>query len=134
VHTATSTSAIREICNVLVNARYTPAEAAAPIEGAWRDDPLHPVGKSSYQRAFAVLVTEFVNSLAAASRTDLGKEWLLHRLHCILVEHQHPKPGEIELIRADVRARADTLRLADHEAAMLAEGVNTILHGIGQHH
>jgi hypothetical protein len=58
---------------------------------------------------------------------DLGKDWLLHRLHCILVEHQPLTPGEIEVMRADIRARAETSHFSLTEAELLTGGIERTL-------
>lgn len=76
---------------------------------------------------FATLASNFVNTLAVGSPMDLGKDWLLHRLHCILVEHQSLTPGEIEVMRADIRARAETSNLSMSEAELLASGIERSL-------
>jgi hypothetical protein len=76
---------------------------------------------------FATLASSFVTTLAIGSPTDLGKDWLLHRLHCILVEHQPLTPGEIEVMRADIRARAATSNLSLTETELLAGGIERSL-------
>ena len=63
-----SAEAINAICNVFASGE----ESTAP---------------------FATLASSFVTKLAEGSPTDLGKDWLLHRLHCILVEHQRLEFG-----------------------------------------
>lgn len=102
-----SAEAINAICNVFASGE----ESTAP---------------------FATLASSFVTKLAEGSPTDLGKDWLLHRLHCILVEHQRLTPGEIEVMRADICFRAATSNLSETETELLAGGIErrlAILHG-----
>jgi hypothetical protein len=84
------------------------------------------VGESS-STPFAILASSFVSALAVGSPMDLGKDWLLHRLHCILVEHQPLTPGEIEVMRADIRARAATSNLSQLETELLMGGIERSL-------
>lgn len=97
-----STEAINAICNVFASGE----ESATP---------------------FATLATSFVTTLAVGSPVDFGKDWLLHRLHRVLVEHQPLTPGEIEVMRADIRARAATATLSQTEAELLAGGIERSL-------
>ena len=76
---------------------------------------------------FATLASSFVTTLAEGSSMDLGKDWLLHRLHCILVEHQPLTPGEIEVMRADIRFRAATSNFSLTETELLAGGIERSL-------
>jgi hypothetical protein len=97
-----SAEAINAICNVFASSQ----ESATP---------------------FATVASSFVNTLAEGSPMDLGKDWLLHRLHCILVEHQPLTPGEIEVMRADIRFRAATSNLSLTETELLASGIERSL-------
>jgi hypothetical protein len=80
------------------------------------------------ESSFTTLATTFVSSLAHCSPMDLCTEWLLDRLHCLLVENQFPMPGEIELIRADIQARADVLGFSAAEKEWLTSSVVRVLH------
>jgi len=131
-----SPAATRAICDALVKE----AEHAAALSGEIADSRRHGPGsqrtriygaaKQDSESSFASLATTFVNALAFGSPSDLGKDWLLHRLHCIFVEHQPLKPGEVEVLRADIRARAKKANFSETETDLLTSGVEKALNWV----
>jgi hypothetical protein len=128
-----SPETISAICDVFAQGVY-PGTSSADKDATSRADgstsaPTRTceVGKPESETSFATLASNFVNALAAGSPMDLGKDWLLHRLHCILVEHQPLTPGEIEVMRADIRARAKTSHFSLTEAELLTGGIERTL-------
>jgi hypothetical protein len=87
------------------------------------------VSSQGSESSFATLAATFVNSLALGPPFDLGRNWLLHRLHCILVNHEFPKPGEIEVMRADIHVRVETSNLSSPDSELLIGGLDRVLQG-----
>jgi hypothetical protein len=110
VQYSVSSETISAICNVFAN---TPQQA----DGAGSGD----------SESFATLARTFINTLAGGSPSDLGREWLLHRLHSVLVTHERPIPGEIEVMRADLRARVESSHFSSAESELIIRGIENNL-------
>jgi len=134
VHHFTSPQTLQEICSTFAQEAQLAALPGTGALGAAGNDSDLPnaqaqTASSQAAASFATLAATFVNSLALRPRLDLGKDWLLHRLHCILVNHELPKPGEIEVIRADIHARLETSNFSSADSELLMGGVDRILRG-----
>ena len=135
MHNYTSPETLREICSAFAQQAEHAAVAPDSAAGSAGNDHegqntrAHAASSADSASSFATLATTFVNTLAVSSPLDLGRDWLLHRLHCILVNHELPKPGEIEVMRADIRARAETSIFSSTETALLMGGVDRVLQG-----
>ena len=105
------------------------AAGSAGNDNEGQNTRVHAASSADSASSFATLATTFVNVLAHSSPMDLGKDWLLHRLHCILVNHELPKPGEIEVMRADIHARVETSIFSSAETVLLIGGVDRVLQG-----
>lgn len=120
MHNFTSPETLYEICSAFAQEARLAALPASGVASAAGNDS---------ESSFATLAATFVNSLALKPPLDLGKDWLLHRLHCILVNHELPKPGEIEVIRADIHARVETSNFSSADSELLIGGVDRVLRG-----
>jgi hypothetical protein len=76
---------------------------------------------------FAALAVPFINALVLHSANDLGRYWLISRLHGTLVEHQAFCPGELGVLRADIAARIEISSLSPKEKLKLIAGFDKIL-------
>lgn len=124
MHHPTSEQEMGAICRALVS-RVDQRSAA---DGLLSPPPAPEQRTESAEgELLASLVTRFLHTLAAATPSDLGEAWLLQRLHHLLVEHQSPCPGEAELLRADIRARAQRSGLAATEWELLAQRIEETL-------
>jgi hypothetical protein len=135
VHNFTSPETLHEICSAFVQEARLAAHAADGVASAAGNDsdlpgiPAHAVSSQGSESSFATLAAAFVNSLALGPPLDLGKDWLLHRLHCILVNHEFPKPGEIEVMRADIHVRVETSNFSSPDSELLIGGLDRVLQG-----
>jgi hypothetical protein len=135
VHNFTSPETLHEICDAFAQEAPLTALPASDVESVAGNDSDVPniraqtESSQGSESSFATLAAAFVNSLALKPPLDLGKGWLLHRLHCILVNHEFPKPGEIEVIRADIHARVETSNFSSTDSALLIGGVDRVLRG-----
>ena len=135
MHNFTSPQTLQEICSTFAQeARLAALPATGVASAAGNDSDLpntraQTASSQGSESSFATLAATFVNSLALRPPLDLGKDWLLHRLHCILVNHELPKPGEIEVIRADIHARVETSNFSSADAELLIGGVDRVLRG-----
>ena len=131
----TSPETLHEICSAFVQEARLAAHAADGVASAAGNDrdlssiQAHAVSGQGSESSFATLAATFVNSLALGPPFDLGKNWLLHRLHCILVNHEFPKPGEIEVMRADIRVRVETSNFSSPDSELLIGAVDRVLQG-----
>jgi hypothetical protein len=130
-----SPQAVRALCDAFVSRDESESNGkmsdripghAAPMSGYRRPARNTAVERNS-EPTFASLAVPFFNALVRYSPNDLGKAWLFHRLHDILVEHQAFKPGELEVLRADISARIGISGLAPEEKQKLTAGVDRIL-------
>ena len=75
----------------------------------------------------ARLAEVFIKDLASNSGRDLGKDWLLHRLHSILIE-QHPlSPGEIGVLRASISEWVQVSSFSEDEKELFTDRIETVL-------
>jgi hypothetical protein len=131
-----SPEATRAICKALIEAeQHAVALAAETAKSRRRDLERQGLGvfaaaEENSESSFAPLAITFVNALVVGSPLDLGKDWLLHRLYSIFVEHQFLKPGEIEVFRADIRARAEDAKLSETGTDLLTSGVENALNWV----
>jgi hypothetical protein len=116
-----SPGALDEICRAFAHEARRIAFAIDNSTGSARD--------ANSESSFATLAATFINSLSLGPPSDLGKNWLLHRLHCVLVNHEIPKAGEIEVMRADIHARVEASTFASGDAAFLMNGIDEVLRG-----
>jgi hypothetical protein len=100
--------------------------SAAPVSG-YRHPTRNIAVEGDSRPTFASLAVPFIKVLVLYSPNDLGKHWLIHRLHGILVEHQAFKPGELEVLRADIAARIGMASFSPTEKQKLTVGFDRIL-------
>lgn len=79
-------------------------------------------GDSVTKRCFATLVSRLVASIAGEAIFDFRKNWLIHRLHALTVEHAPLRPGEIRMLRADVELLIDASDFSQNERVLLRRG------------
>lgn len=129
----TSPEALREICSVFELEARRLGSGLDILGNSAASDSDAPISRahaaSRPEPSFATLAATFINSLALGPPLDLGKDWLLHRLHCILVNHEIPMPGEIEVMRADIRARLEASIFSSNDADLFMSGVDRVLQG-----
>ncbi len=101
---------------------YTSNEALRALH----DTILQRIGRDS-RRMFGYLAVSFIRELASNSARDLGKDWLLHRLHSILVEQLPLRPGEVGVLRASIGEWVEVSPLSEKERELFADGIERVL-------
>ena len=121
----TSPEAMHALCSAFIHRAEPgdpfPSDAAACDE----DGDIHSAS------SFAPVAVAFLEDLGVDSLQDLGRHWLLHRLHEILVERHRLAPGEAEVLRADMATRIATSGFSHEQQHLLAGAVERVLASIG---